>query len=327
MAIMFFNSRKQTSSKNSSIRRPRLDAFPKDTTPTTYSPTTSSFVQPSLVQSSSHSSNQLANMGFSSFFTVVLSLALTLRVQAVGIGSAAPYAVLGASTVTNTGLTKLNGELGVYPGTAITGFPPGVLTGGTHSADATSKQAQLDAHAAYDTAAGLPYAPADDLTGQDLGGKTLVPSVYHFSSSVGVTGTLTLDAKGDSNAVWVFQIGSTITTASASAVKLINGAQACNVIWQVGSSATLGTGTNFAGNVVALASITATTGVTNAGGLYALTAAVTLDTNQISGQPNCANKPIALPATSSTITIPFVPITSSITAIIPSSSAAPVVTS
>ncbi len=207
-------------------------------------------------------------------------LILSAEAQQVGLGSAAPFSVLAATTITNTGLTVVAGQLGVFPNglTSITGFPPGI-SGDKHGADAAAQQAKADATTAYNQAVGL--ASTQALTGQDLGGMTLAPGVYTFTSSAQLTGILTLDAQGDPNAQWVFQIGSTITTASASSVLLINGANACNVFWQVGSSATLGTGTIFAGNIIAFTSITVTTGTSVNGGLYALGAAVTLDTNII----------------------------------------------
>jgi hypothetical protein len=221
---------------------------------------------------------------------LTLEFALVGFCAAQNLGVAAPFAVLGASAVTNAGgLTTVNGDLGVYPGTAITGFPPGrvVAPGTIHSADQEAQNAQAAALSAYNVAAGL---PATSLTG-DLGGMTLVAGVYNYGSSAGLTGTLTLDAKGDPNGVWVFQIGSTLTTASNSAVLLVNGARACNVFWQVGSSATFGTGTQFVGSVLAQTSITLTTGVNSMGGLFALTGAVTLDDNVINIAGTCANIP------------------------------------
>lgn len=199
----------------------------------------------------------------------------------VALRTAASFGVLGASTVTNTGPSVISRNLGVSPGTAVTGFPPGRVTGAIHSATAQAAQAQVDLTAAYTNAAGR--TPTADLTGQDLGGKTLTAGVRKFSSSAGLTGTLTLNGRGNPGAVFIFQIGSTLTTASASRVRLINGAQACHVFWQVGSSATLGTTTAMVGNVMALASITATTGVTVKGRLLARNAAVTLDSNTVSG--------------------------------------------
>ena len=140
-----------------------------------------------------------------------------LAQTAPSLGTAQSFAVLGGSTVTNTGPTIITGDLGVSPGTAVTGFPPGIVTGGTiHAADAVALQAQSDTTTAYNDLAG--QACTIDLTGQDLGGLTLVPGVYCFSSSAQLTGALTLDAEGDPNAVWVFQIGSTLTTASNSSV-------------------------------------------------------------------------------------------------------------
>ncbi len=178
---------------------------------------------------------------------------------AVGLGTADGYGVLGGQTVTNTGPTVVTGDLGVSPGAAVTGFPPGLVLGAIHAADAQALQAQTDVTTAYDNAAGQ---AADASIAGDLGGLTLVAGVYHASSSIGLTGTLTLDAQGDPNAVFIFQVGSTLTTASASGVSLINGAQSCNVFWQVGSSAVLGTATTFVGNILALTSVSANTGAT-----------------------------------------------------------------
>ena len=169
------------------------------------------------------------------------------------MGTARNFAVLGASTVTNTGTTSLIGDLGVSPGTSITGFPPGALTGTIHAADAVAAQAQVDAATAYNSLAG--ETCTTNLTGQDLGGLTLRPGVYCFDTSAQLTGTLNLNAAGDPNAVFVFLIGSTLTTASNSAV-IVSGGSPCGVYFQVGSSATLGTGTQFSGNIFALASIT-----------------------------------------------------------------------
>ena len=162
---------------------------------------------------------------------LVLGLICALiNAQAVDLGTAAIFAVLGASTVTNIGATLLNGDLGVYPGTSITGFPPGTVDGVTHVTDAVAQIAQNDAVTAYGVAAGLAYSPGNDLTGKDLGGRTLVPEVYHFDSTARLTDILTLDAAGDSNGVFVFQIGSTLIAAPGATVVLLNGAQACNIL-------------------------------------------------------------------------------------------------
>ena len=176
-------------------------------------------------------------------------------------------------------------DLGVYPGTAITGFlaidgGPGIVNGAIHTTDAVAQQAQLDALTGYNTLAGM--ARTATLTGQDLGGLTLHPGVYFFSTSAQMTGQLTLDFQGLNNAIFVFQIGTTLTTASASSVLVINPGISDQVYWQVGSSATLGTTTDFYGSVIADQSITLTTGATiDCGRAIALNAAVTMDSNTV----------------------------------------------
>ena len=200
------------------------------------------------------------------------------------LNSADSFAVLGGSTVTSTGNTILNGNLGVSPGTAITGFSsidggPGIVNGTIHFTDAVAAQAQADVLTAFGILASELFTT--NLTGQDLGTLTLTPGVFFFSSSAQLTGILTLDAQGDSNARFDFQIGSTLTTASSSSILLINGAQADNVFWQVGSTATLGTDTSFDGSILADQSITLNTGANMDGRALALNAAVTLDDNVI----------------------------------------------
>ena len=198
----------------------------------------------------------------------------------VNLATAQPFVVLAGSTATNTGPSVLNGGLGVSPGTTYPGFgPPAVVNGATHIADAVAAQAQLDLTTAYNVAAGEAVLPANDLTGTDLGNRTLKAGAYRFTSSAQLTGPLTLDAEGDAAAQFVFEIASTLTTASASSVVLLNGANPCNVYWQVGSSATLGTTTAFQGNVMALASISLGNGATVIGRVLARNGAVTLINN------------------------------------------------
>lgn len=212
---------------------------------------------------------------------LVTSFACACASGDVMLGTAQAFAVLGGTTVTNTGPSVVTGSLGVSPGSAVTGFPPGtVLNGSIHAGDAVAMQAQTDALTAYNWAAGL--SSTTDLTGTDLGGLTLTPGVYSFSSSAFLTGTLTLDAQGDPDAMFVFQTGSTLITASDASVVTINGAESCDVYWQVGSSATLGTGTDFQGNILANTSITLNTNASlMEGRALALNGAVTMDSNTI----------------------------------------------
>jgi hypothetical protein len=209
-------------------------------------------------------------------------LLLTPVSAQISLGTAQNFGVLAGSTVTNTGATTVNGNVGVSPGSAVTGFPPGVIVGGAiHSNDAVAMQAQNDLTTAYNNIAATPCNV--DLTGQDLGGQTLTPGVYCFTTSAQITGALTLNALGNANALFLFKIGSTLTTASASSVTVINnGGSSCNkVFWQVGSSATLGTSSSFTGDILALASITATTGANTNGRALARNGAVTLDGNNV----------------------------------------------
>ncbi len=214
------------------------------------------------------------------------------------LGTADTFAVLGASAVTNTGASVVTGDLGVDPGTSVTGFPPGVVIGAQHVTDAVALQAQNDVTVAYGNAAGQSCNVS--LTGQDLGGKTLTSGVYCFSSSAQLTGQLKLDSQGNPASVFIFQIGSTLTTASNASVLQINDTQACHIFWQIGSSATVGTNTNFSGNILAHTSITAQTGAQFNGSLYARTGAVTLDSNEINRSPCTGSTPTGTPVSSPT---------------------------
>jgi len=190
------------------------------------------------------------------------------------------FSVLAGSTVTNTGSTTVSGDVGVSPGTAVTGFPPGLTGGVIHAADGPAAQAQTALTAGYIDAAGR--AGGSSVAG-DLVGQTFTAGVYKSTSSLALSGDVTLDAQGNPSAVFIFQISSTLITGSGSHVILANGAKACNVFWQVGSSATLGTNSVFKGNILALTSITITTGVNLEGRALARNGAVTLDSDVITG--------------------------------------------
>ena len=223
---------------------------------------------------------RLASLGLATLLLLAQSKSV-LAASAVPLGVASTFAVLGATpNVTNTGATIITGDLGVSPAASVTGFPPGTVIGTVRKADAVAAAAQADNVVAY----GQLAAQACNVTfagPTDMAGMTLAPGVYCFSSSAANTGLLRLDANGDTSAVWIFRTASTLTTGSGSSVVPIGGGQACNVFWQVGSSATLGTGTAMVGNILALSSITLTTGTTLSGRALAQTGAVTLDTNSV----------------------------------------------
>ncbi len=235
---------------------------------------------------------------------VLAALASSARAQAVGLGTADSFAVLASSTVTNTGPSVITGDVGVGPGPAVTGFPPGIVVGGTiHAADAVAVQARNDLVTAYNDAAGRSSTTA---ISADLAGRTLTPGVYTSATSLGLTGDLILDGAGDPDAVFVFQAGTALNVGAGSRVLFIGGAQPCNVVWQVGSSAAIGAGSAFAGDIVALTSITLTTGATLQGRALARNGAVTLDTNTIT-KTTCAgaaSAPTAPTAANTTATTP-----------------------
>jgi hypothetical protein len=223
------------------------------------------------------------------FAGVILAMSLALVIPAVGqaapvnLATASPFVVLGGTTVTNEETSVLNGDLGVSPGTALTGFgSPSVVTGVEHAADGVANGAQADLTTAYNVAA---EQPSTLLTG-NLGNRKLGPGAYSYGSAALLTGALTLDGEGDPGAEFVIQIGSQLTTASGSSVVLENGASPCNVYWQVGSSAELGTTTAFAGNLMALTSISLNNGVVVNGRMLARNGQVSL-INDVLTRPIC----------------------------------------
>src|SRR5665213_1086124 len=235
----------------------------------------------------------------------------------VGLGTISPFAVLAGTDITNTGPSTISGDIGVDPGAAITGFPPGTVNGTTHAADAVALQAQSDLTTAYTDAANRTPVTAE--ANPDLTGLTLASGTYS-AGAMGLSGTVTLDGKGDPNAVFIFQAASTLITGSSSKVALIGGAQPCNVFWQVTSSATLGTNSTFVGTVMALTSTTVQTGATVQGRILARKGGVTLDDNTIT-VPACTTA--ATPTTTSpavTATTNTVPATTApaATGVIPS---------
>ena len=227
-----------------------------------------------------------ARLGAASVGTLALLVVVAVSAQAaaqpsVGLGTATSFSVLAGRTVTNTGPSVISANLGVSPGTAVTGFPPGLVHGAQHKGDPVAAQAQLALTTAYLDAAGrTPFT----VVPVELAGMTLKPGVY-AGGVLRITGTLTLDAGGDPNGVFIFKAASSLITGSGSQVKLINGASSCNVFWQVTSSATLGSGSTFVGTVMALTSITLATGATVDGRVLARNGLVSLQSNTITTSP------------------------------------------
>ncbi|MEH1169766.1 ice-binding family protein [Micromonospora sp. CPCC 205539] len=221
--------------------------------------------------------------------TVLIDVAAPQSARAetvtVPLGTAADFAVLAGTTVTSTGLSVITGDIGVSPGTAVTGFPPGQINGAIHSNDGPAVQAKADLAVAYNNVAAR---PTTDIISGGLGGTTVTTGVYgSVNGTFGITGTVTLDAEGDPNAVFIFKATSTFITAADSVVNLINGAQSCNVFWQVGSSATFGANSILRGDVLAFTSITVGAGLLVDGRTLALNGAVTMDTDTIT-RSTCA---------------------------------------
>lgn len=198
----------------------------------------------------------------------------------VGLGAAGSFSILAGSTVTNTGPSVINGDVGLSPGSAVTGFPPGSVSGGAlHVTDSAAALAQGALTVAFIDARDRSTAPIT--VAGDLGGLTLTPGLYKSTSSLGITGILRLNGQGNANSVFIIQVASALTTASGSQVLLEGNAQASNIFWQVGSSATLGTTSVFRGTILAQESISLATGAGLIGRALARTGAVTLDTNTL----------------------------------------------
>lgn len=226
---------------------------------------------------------------------VAFALPAAAQAAPLDLATAGPFVVLGGTTVTNTGPSVLNGDLGVSPGTELKGFElPAVVNGVRHATDEVAAQAQLDLTNAYNVAAGQPVLPQNDLSDTDLGERKLAPGTYRYNGAALLTGALTLDAEGDPNAQFIFKIGSQLTTESASSVLLVNGASPCNVYWQVGSSADLGTTTAFQGNLMALTSISLKAGATVLGRMLARNGQVSLIDNVLT-RPLCETGPTTPP--------------------------------
>ena len=238
---------------------------------------------------------RIATIGLAAFLAVTLA-GTVLAAAAVDLGTAKSFAVLAGTTITNTGATTITGDVGLHPGAAVTGFDTVTLDGAQHVADPVALDAKNALVTAYNDAAGS--TPVTKVA-TELGGTTLKPGVYG-SDTLGLTGTLTLDGEG----LYIFQAASTLITAPNSEVALIGGASACNVYWQVGSSATLDTGTKFKGTIMALTSIALKTGAMLQGRALARDGAVTMDNNTIDSSSCSAPSPTPKPGTKPAATPP-----------------------
>jgi hypothetical protein len=249
----------------------------------TFSPLTNLASDATFTATITTGAKDLAGNALASNFEWTFSTGAHLGPAPVNLQSAGNFLILAGSTVTNTGPSHVNGDLGLSPGLAVTGFPPGIVTGTMHISDPIADQAKLDLTTAFNDAKNRALNVVTLPTGE-LGGHTYTPGLYKSGiSSFAITSVdLTLDAQGDSNAVFIFQMpSSTLTVGNARKVILAGNAKAANIFWQVGSSATLGTTSDFKGNILADQSITMQTGATLEGRILTRIAAVTLDSNTI----------------------------------------------